>query len=154
MNKGKSKPEQPFRYRVTVPLQDADVINWMAEQSNPSFSVRLIIRAVIAKYGITDVTCLPVSTGLDLDIAHSEAPATGRGIRKTPKTSVSLTDIREGNVVLPQTRGQAVPATPAVPASSIPTPTAPAAPAVPVKPQAIPTPAATEYVPSEISDLM
>lgn len=158
-----NKSEQPLRYRVTVPLQDADVINWMAAQSSPSFSIRLLIRAIIAKYGITDVTCLPVSASLDLDMSNPElSQETSRPVLKTNKTSVSLTDIRQGAVVLPS---QQIPARAVNPEQGssyqaqtpapVQAPVQPAQPAQPVRPSP-PPPASNSggYVPKEISDLM
>ena len=101
--------EQPLRYRVTVPLQDADVINWMAAQASPSFSIRLLIRAIIAKYGITDVTCLPVGAGLDADVAGQAAAQVRDAGHAVNKSSTSLTDIRQGRTVLPRTPAPVVP---------------------------------------------
>lgn len=93
-----NKSEKPLRYRVTVPLKDADVINWMAEQSSVSFSIRLLIRAFIAKYGISDVTCVPVSAGLEMDLTGQDTrpPVPGPKKREAERDATSLTDIRNG----------------------------------------------------------
>ena len=48
------------RYRLTVPVEDRDVIAWLAAQANASWSMRLLIRKQIKSEGITDATCGPV----------------------------------------------------------------------------------------------
>lgn len=56
----KSRPDgrDPFRrYRLSIPLDDKEVIDWLEAQSNPSFSVRTVIKAAIKDSGIRDVTC-------------------------------------------------------------------------------------------------
>lgn len=154
---GSSKvPEQPLRYRVTVPLRDADVINWMAEQSNVSFSIRTLIKAFVAKYGMTDVTCLPASAGLDMDITGNDVQQAQANTQTgSKKTSVSLSEIKQGQFrpVPAQTPVQA-PAQVQVPAR--PQPQAPAVP--PAAPVAAPAPAVPArnagYTPTEIEDLM
>lgn len=145
--------EQPLRYRVTVPLRDADVINWMAEQSNVSFSIRMLIKAFVSKYGITDVTCLPASAGLDMDITGVESqPVQGNTQPGNRKTSVSLSEIKQGQVKpvqQPVSIGQVPQAVPVVPAAPAQAPAAPVQ--VPVRPVA---PAQSGYTPTEIEDLM
>ena len=154
LNAKKPGSEQPLRYRVTVPLKDADVINWMAEQSSPSFSMRMLIRAFIAKYGITDVTCLPVSAGLDLDMGAAEirpeAPASSNSGKKT---SVSLTEVRQGQVCVPAPvpAQQPVPSALVVPTSQPPV-TRPAPP--PVSTPAAPVGNPPGRAPVDIHDLM
>lgn len=142
MNK-KPNSDQPLRYRVTVPLKDADVINWMVEQTNPSFSIRMLIRAFIAKYGITDVTCLPVTAGLDIDLQNPDMQAENLP-RQAPvkKTSVSLTDVKQGlsQPVQKPAQPQSVPVQ---------------SPAAPVQPKPAASPGSNSgYVPTDISDLM
>lgn len=164
MAMGSSKvPEQPLRYRVTVPLRDADVINWMAEQSNVSFSIRTLIKAFVAKYGMTDVTCLPASAGLDMDITGNDVQQAQANTQMgSKKTSVSLSEIKQGQFrPVPaqapmQTPAQVAPTqVPARPVAS-PQPQAPVVP--PAAPVAKPAPAGpvqnVGYTPTEIEDLM
>ena len=46
------------RYRLSVPEADTSVNDWIASQDNLSFSLRCIIKDAIARYGLTDVTCI------------------------------------------------------------------------------------------------
>lgn len=139
MNVKKPAAEQPLRYRVTVPLQDTDVINWITAQANPSFSIRTLIRAYITKYGITDATCLPAATGIDIDIEMSnnnpETNITQTSQTQPKKSHVSLTDIRQGHVQIPTAQPmQQAPAKPVQPAAPVtPTQTPPAP--VPTQPE-------------------
>ena len=50
------------RYRFTVPTADATVNEWLSEQSNISFSLRVLIKAFIRDYGMQDATCLEVGS--------------------------------------------------------------------------------------------
>ena len=152
----KPASDQPLRYRVTVPLKDSDVINWMVEQSNPSVSIRMLIRAFIAKYGISDVTCLPVSAGLELDMQSPEfRQDIQQAVAPAKKTSVSLTEVRQGLVqpaqpVQPASQKAPEPVVQAPPAETQSKPAAPAP-----APAPAPFPAAKPgYVPTDIHDLM
>lgn len=51
------------RLRFTVPTKDDTVLRWVAEQSNLSVSLRMLIRWAIQEYGYADVTCLSVKRG-------------------------------------------------------------------------------------------
>lgn len=122
MNVKKPAAEQPLRYRVTVPLQDTDVINWITAQANPSFSIRTLIRAYITKYGITDATCLPAATGIDIEISNlnPETNITQTSQTQPKKSHVSLTDIRQGHVQIPTAQPvQQAPAKPVQPAAPV-----------------------------------
>jgi len=137
LNVKKPAAEQPLRYRVTVPLQDTDVINWITAQANPSFSIRTLIRAYITKYGITDATCLPAATGIDIEISNNnpETNITQTSQTQPKKSHVSLTDIRQGHVQIPTAQPvQQAPAKPvqtATPVTPAQTPPAP----VPTQPE-------------------
>lgn len=51
------KPNSSNRYRLSVPEADVLVNNWIAEQNNLSFSLRLVIKDAIRRYGMIDITC-------------------------------------------------------------------------------------------------
>ena len=152
MGANTSKPvvEQTLRYRVTVPMRDADVINWMAEQHNVSFSIRMLIKAAIAKYGLSDVTCLSMNVGLDMDLEHLEAE------RQPPKkTGVSLKEVRKQQAQMQEAQASVRPTAQPV--------AAPAPPVAPPVARPIQKPAAASapmpgmpagYVPTDINDLM
>lgn len=55
----KQKPTST-RYRFSVPEKDVCVHKWIANQSNPSQSIREIIKERIKKTGFDDVTCYEV----------------------------------------------------------------------------------------------
>lgn len=46
------------RYRLSVPEADESVNQWIEKQNNLSFSLRCVIKDIIRRYGITDVTCI------------------------------------------------------------------------------------------------
>jgi len=52
------------RYRFTVPTADTAVNEWLEEQSNVSFSLRVLIKAFIRDYGMQDATCLEVGSAV------------------------------------------------------------------------------------------
>ena len=52
------------RFRFTVPAKDADALAWITEQSNLSMSLRMLIRQSIARDGIVDITCKPITPGV------------------------------------------------------------------------------------------
>lgn len=56
--------EKNCRYRFTVPTADTTVNEWLEEQSNISFSLRVLIKAFIRDYGMQDATCLEVGTSV------------------------------------------------------------------------------------------
>jgi len=51
--------QAPKRYRLSVPSEDTQIHEWMEAQQNVSFSIRMLIKESISKYGIADVTCVP-----------------------------------------------------------------------------------------------
>lgn len=53
--------ETTERHRISVPLGDTAVLDWIHNQANLSYSLRLVIREYISRHGYGDVTCLDVS---------------------------------------------------------------------------------------------
>ena len=51
---------QSRRFRVSVPEADESVLAWICAQSDPSASVRSLIREAIERHGYRDATCYPV----------------------------------------------------------------------------------------------
>lgn len=51
---------QPHRFRVSVPVADEAVAQWMGLQDNASLSIRLLIRESIERIGYVDVMNRPV----------------------------------------------------------------------------------------------
>ena len=51
------------RYRVSVPVEDDIVNEFMKRQHNSSFSVRLLVKMFVQKYGVVDVTCIAFPSG-------------------------------------------------------------------------------------------
>lgn len=51
------KPIEGYRYRLTVPNADQDVINWIKCQDNVSVSLRVLIQEAVGRYGMKDVFC-------------------------------------------------------------------------------------------------
>ncbi len=49
------------RYRFSVPAGDAAVLDWIKNQDNLSYSLRLVIRDYIQRHGYGDATCLDVA---------------------------------------------------------------------------------------------
>lgn len=46
------------RYRFSVPVQDKVVHDWIHNQSNLGFSLRVLIKEFVKEYGSQDATCL------------------------------------------------------------------------------------------------
>ena len=51
----------PQRFRLSVPVADEAVLEWMNLQDNPSLSIRMLIRESIERLGYVDVINRPVS---------------------------------------------------------------------------------------------
>lgn len=51
----------PLRPRLTVPLADVSVVEWIEAQENLSVSFRLLVRDWIRRNGMTDPACHPVA---------------------------------------------------------------------------------------------
>lgn len=54
-----SKPP-PERKRVSIPANDESVLKWWTEQHDPSLSIRLLIRAELARSGYVDYASRPI----------------------------------------------------------------------------------------------
>lgn len=57
-----SSDEKNVRHRFAVPTADAVVHEWIANQSNLGFSIRVLIKAFVRDYGYKDATCLELGT--------------------------------------------------------------------------------------------
>ena len=58
MTKSKSNTQ---RYHFSVPISDIQVHEWIRCQNNYSMSLRIVIKDYIAKHGMIDSSCLPMS---------------------------------------------------------------------------------------------
>lgn len=56
--------EKNVRHRFTVPVGDAIVNDWIEEQSNLGFSLRVLIKAFVREYGVQDATCLELGVNV------------------------------------------------------------------------------------------
>ncbi|MCL2386890.1 MAG: hypothetical protein FWC89_04980 [Defluviitaleaceae bacterium] len=45
------------RFRISIPTADTAVLEWLKNQTNVSFSLRVLIKDAIAQDGYMDVTC-------------------------------------------------------------------------------------------------
>lgn len=70
-------PDNFKRYRFSVPNADMSVIQWIAAQSNLSFSIRELIKTAIRCNGFSDVSCYPVRQILMEVPMHQIPPGTG-----------------------------------------------------------------------------
>ena len=52
-----AKEDTNKRFRISIPLEDTSVIEWLEKQGNISFSLRTLIKKAIAQDGCIDVTC-------------------------------------------------------------------------------------------------
>lgn len=57
-----SSDEKNVRHRFTVPVADTKVHEWIENQSNLGFSLRVLIKAFVRDYGYQDATCLELGT--------------------------------------------------------------------------------------------
>lgn len=51
---------KPKRYRLSVPLSDSEVIQWLSSQRSVSASVRVLVKLAIHTYGYVDATTLSI----------------------------------------------------------------------------------------------
>lgn len=51
---------KPKRYRLSVPLSDSEVIQWLSNQRSVSASVRVLVKMAIHTYGYADATTLSI----------------------------------------------------------------------------------------------
>lgn len=50
------------RYVFSVPKSDVQIPEWIENQYNLSTSIRILIKDYVARYGMTDASCLPIMT--------------------------------------------------------------------------------------------
>lgn len=87
-----SANESVNRYRLSVPADDEVVNEFMSRQHNSSFSVRLLIKMFVQKYGLVDATCIAF-------LPTGQASATGRRKRVDVEPSVDGSDERAAEIV-------------------------------------------------------
>ena len=80
-----SANESVNRYRLSVPADDEVVNEFMSRQHNSSFSVRLLIKMFVQKYGLVDATCIAF-------LPTGQVSATGRRKRVDIEPSVDGSD--------------------------------------------------------------
>lgn len=80
-----SANESVNRYRLSVPADDEIVNEFMSRQHNSSFSVRLLIKMFVQKYGMVDATCITF-------LPAGQASSTGRRKRIDIEPSVEGSD--------------------------------------------------------------
>lgn len=73
---------QPHRFRVSVPVADDAVYQWMLLQDNQSLSVRMLIRESIERNGYVDVINKPVA----------QLPKRGRPVGADDASQTELAD--------------------------------------------------------------
>ncbi|MBO5435639.1 hypothetical protein J6A31_07585 [bacterium] len=54
--------DKNVRHRFTVPAADTKVNQWIENQSNLGFSLRVLIKAFVRNYGMQDATCMEFGT--------------------------------------------------------------------------------------------
>lgn len=65
------------RVRFSVPVADTAVFEWLAAQSTPSVSIRMLIHEQVENQGFLDVTCRPVEPGSALAGQQEDTTSTG-----------------------------------------------------------------------------
>lgn len=51
------------RYRISVPVNDKTVVDWIESQANLSYSFRALVKEYVREHGMTDATCMEVVPG-------------------------------------------------------------------------------------------
>lgn len=54
-----------IRYHFTAPASDTQIAEWVNNQHNFSTSMRIVIKDYIARHGMTDASCLPLSFSVE-----------------------------------------------------------------------------------------
>lgn len=63
-----AKTGPSIRYHFSAPESDKQIAEWVDLQHNFSTSMRILIKDYIAKYGMRDISCLPLSISDDVEI--------------------------------------------------------------------------------------
>jgi hypothetical protein len=75
-----SNKPTPERKRVSFPGNDDSVLRWWAEQHDPSLSIRLLIRAELARSGYVDYASQPIGDVLkEIDAERLQPSIRNRG---------------------------------------------------------------------------
>lgn len=77
-----AKERNVNRYRLSVPDADVLVNQWVEKQDNLSFSLRCVIKDVIRRYGITDVTCSDFTSDTGSIQKEAVAPVVAESVAK------------------------------------------------------------------------
>lgn len=85
--------ENFVRHRFSVPKADESVTEWIAHQSNLSFSIRFLIKDYIRVHGMTDATCAPVEQRGKVG-RPSNAELAAREVAKSFESSAVSTESR------------------------------------------------------------
>lgn len=56
-----AKTGSSVRYHFSAPESDTQIAEWVKLQHNFSTSMRILIKDYIAKYGMRDISCLPLA---------------------------------------------------------------------------------------------
>lgn len=62
-----AKTGPSVRYHFSAPESDTQIAEWVALQHNFSTSMRILIKDYIAKYGMQDIACLPLTISDDIE---------------------------------------------------------------------------------------
>lgn len=74
MARRKNPGEEPnITYRISVPAEDTDVVEWMNKQYSISTSMRQLIKMFVQEYGMRDVFCMEVPRGEKLGRPRADA---------------------------------------------------------------------------------
>ena len=98
------KSEKTMRVSFTVPPFDTQVSEWAKNQRNISLSLRLLIKSHIAKYGMIDVTALPMTIDETSQVFSANIEPAKSMQTISAETKISVPDEQEtvNTVVIPE----------------------------------------------------
>lgn len=88
------------RFRFTVPGKDVETLAWINEQSNLSYSLRSLIRQSVARDGIVDITCKPITPGVSPGRPRSQPKSAVQD--EVPHTQVATNPVLSQSPQQPQ----------------------------------------------------
>lgn len=86
------------RYRISVPDEDTVVHRFFEAQNNISFSLRMVIRNFVARYGEVDATCVDLQN----DVSRSESKSNTQEVSVSPKPEVRQPVVASADYSMPQ----------------------------------------------------
>ena len=96
------------QFRVTVPISDSDVIEWIKSQYTLSNSVRILIKNFVAQHGFVDSTCLSVR-GTAPAVVHQKAKTVKRNVPEVESVEPDeQADINKSEVAVVETEIEVV----------------------------------------------